>query len=90
MDCLFSFETDGRLLNNGTKANPCLLADLAGDWREEFIVRRNNGEICIFTTPYQTEHRVTCLMQDPVYRLSVATQNVAYNQPPHLGYLLNR
>ena len=28
------------------------------------------------------------LMHDPVYRLGVAWQNVAYNQPPHLGYYL--
>ncbi len=88
IDRLFSFAAlTGTMLNNGTKSNPCLLADIAGDWREEFIVRRSDGAICIFTTPYLTEHRVTCLMQDHVYRLAVATQNVAYNQPPHLGYL---
>ena len=28
------------------------------------------------------------LMHDPVYRLAVARQNTAYNQPPHLGYYL--
>jgi rhamnogalacturonan endolyase len=27
-------------------------------------------------------------MQDPHYRLSVAWQNVAYNQPPHTGFYL--
>ncbi len=27
-------------------------------------------------------------MHDPVYRLSVAWQNVAYNQPPHTGFFL--
>lgn len=25
--------------NNGTKANPCLSADILGDWREEVIWR---------------------------------------------------
>lgn len=25
------------------------------------------------------------LMHDPVYRLGIAWQNVAYNQPPHTG-----
>lgn len=91
IDRLFSFaQLTGTSLNNGTKSNPCLLADLAGDWREEFIVRRGNGEVCIFTTPYLTEHRVTCLMQDHTYRMAIATQNVAYNQPPHPGYLLNK
>jgi rhamnogalacturonan endolyase len=28
------------------------------------------------------------LMHDPVYRLSVAWQSVAYNQPPHTGFYL--
>ena len=27
-------------------------------------------------------------MHDPHYRLSVAWQNVAYNQPPHTGFYL--
>jgi hypothetical protein len=27
-------------------------------------------------------------MQDPIYRLGVAWQNVAYNQPAHLGFYL--
>jgi len=27
-------------------------------------------------------------MHDPVYRLGVAWQNVAYNQPPHLGFYI--
>ena len=28
------------------------------------------------------------LMHDPVYRLGVAWQNVAYNQPPHTSFFL--
>jgi len=27
-------------------------------------------------------------MHDPVYRLAIAWQNVAYNQPPHTSYFL--
>jgi hypothetical protein len=27
-------------------------------------------------------------MQDPVYRLGVAWQNVAYNQPPHTSFYM--
>ena len=91
IDRLFTFAAlTGTALNNGTKSNPCLLADLSGDWREEFIVRSASdpSEVKIFTTPYFTTHRVTCLMQDPLYRLAIVTQNVAYNQPPHLSYPL--
>lgn len=75
---------------NGTKANPNISADLFGDWREEIIYYNssNPAQINIFTTTIPSPHRVYTLMHDPVYRLSIAWQNVAYNQPPHLGYFL--
>jgi len=90
VDRLFTFaQLTGTALNNGTKSNPCLLADLTGDWREEFIVRStwDPSKVLIFSTPYRTDHRVMHLMHDPVYRMAVAAQNVAYNQPPHLGFI---
>ena len=72
---------------NGSKSNPVLSADILGDWREELICRSaDNKELRIFTTSIPTEHRFYCLMQDPHYRLSIAWQNVAYNQPPHTGF----
>jgi rhamnogalacturonan endolyase len=77
------------LHNNGTKSNPCLSADLLGDWREEVIYRtRDNQELRIFTTTIPTTHKFYTLMQDPQYRLSIVWQNVAYNQPPHPGFYL--
>jgi rhamnogalacturonan endolyase len=73
--------------NNGTKANPVLSADILGDWREEVIYRTaDNTELRIFSTTIPTEYRFPTLMHDPLYRLDIAWQNVAYNQPPHLGY----
>jgi rhamnogalacturonan endolyase len=73
--------------NNGTKATPCLSADILGDWREEVIWRtEDNKELRIFTTTAPTEHRFYTLMHDPVYRLGIAWQNVSYNQPPHAGF----
>jgi rhamnogalacturonan endolyase len=75
--------------NNGSKANPCLCADILGDWREEVIWRTSNGkELRIFTTTIPTKHRLYTLMHDPIYRLSVAWQNVAYNQPTQPGFYL--
>jgi rhamnogalacturonan endolyase len=75
--------------NNGSKSNPCLCADILGDWREELIVRtRDNRELRIFTTTIPTEHRLRTLMHDPVYRLGIAWQNVGYNQPAHPGFYL--
>ena len=79
---------DGRF-NNGTKSNPCLQADILGDWREEVILRNNEStELRIYTTTIPTAYRVDCLMQDIPYRLSVATENVGYNQPPETGFYL--
>jgi rhamnogalacturonan endolyase len=75
--------------NNGSKATPVLSADIFGDWREEVIWRTtDNRQLRIYTTTIPTEHRFYTLMHDPQYRLSVAWQNVAYNQPPHVGFYL--
>jgi rhamnogalacturonan endolyase len=78
---------DGCTSNNGTKATPVLSADILGDWREEVIWRTtDNRELRIYTTTIPTKHRLYTLMHDPQYRLSIAWQNVAYNQPPHTGF----
>lgn len=75
--------------NNGSKSNPCLAADILGDWREEVIIRnRESTELRIYTTTIPTDYRIDCLMQDIPYRHSVATQNVAYNQPSEPGYYI--
>ena len=79
---------DGQF-NNGTKSNPCISADLLGDWREEVLVRnRESTELRLYVTTIPTDYRINCLMQDIPYRLSVATQNVAYNQPSEPGYYI--
>jgi rhamnogalacturonan endolyase len=75
--------------NNGTKANPCLTADLLGDWREEVILRSSdNANLLLFTTTIPTSYRLYTLMHNPQYRLAVAWQNTAYNQPPYPDYYL--
>jgi rhamnogalacturonan endolyase len=84
---------DGRnfdcVSNNGTKSNPCLSADLFGDWREEIICRtRDSKELRIFSTTIPTDKKFYTLMQDPQYRLSIVWQNVAYNQPPHTSFFM--
>jgi rhamnogalacturonan endolyase len=83
------FTAQGCVANNGTKSNPTLSADLFGDWREEVIFRtQDNKELRIFSTTIPTSYRVPTLMHDHQYRLSIAWQNVGYNQPPHLSYYL--
>lgn len=80
---------DDAQFNNWTKSNPCLQADILGDWREEVIARnRESTELRIYVTAIPTDYRINCLMQDIPYRLSVAYQNVGYNQPPETGFYI--
>ena len=82
-------EFEGCEFNNGTKSNPCLSADILGDWREEVLVRTtDNSELRLYVSPLPTDYRINCLMEDIPYRLSVATENVGYNQPPETGFYL--
>lgn len=79
---------EGRF-NNGTKSNPCLSADILGDWREEVLIRNEEStELRLYISPISSEYRINCLMEDIPYRLSVAAENVAYNQPPETGFYL--
>ena len=88
--------SDSRLLtasgvhsNNGSKATPSLSADLFGDWREEVIWPTTaNTALRIYATPAVTDRRITTLMHDPQYRVAIAWQNTAYNQPPHPGFFI--
>lgn len=83
------FRATGALTNNHTKGNPALQADLVGDWREELLLRSEDStEFRLYTTTIPTSYRIPALMQDPVYRLGIAWQNVGYNQPPHTGFYL--
>ncbi|MDE6018027.1 MAG: rhamnogalacturonan lyase [Muribaculaceae bacterium] len=85
LDILEKFE--GAISNNGTKATPCLQADILGDWREEVILRTpDNESLRIYVTDYPTDYRFHTFMEEPAYRISVANQNVAYNQPAEPGF----
>jgi rhamnogalacturonan endolyase len=79
----------GHTANNGTKATPALSGDILGDWREEVIWRTNdNTALHIYTTTIPAANRFYTLMHDPQYRLAIAWQNSAYNQPPHPGFYI--
>lgn len=75
--------------NRHAGMRPALASDLLGDWREELLVPGPGGKsLRLYTTTIPTEHRLTTLMHDPQYRLSVAWQNVSYNKPPHPSFFL--
>ena len=82
-----SFE--GTVRNNGTKSNPCVQGDLVGDWREEVLVRTtDNSALRLYISTIPTDYRFHTFLEDPVYRISIATQNVAYNQPTQPGFYI--
>lgn len=81
------FHAAGAVSINGTKANPCLVADILGDWREEVIYPSfDMKELRIYVSTIPAQNRMVTLMADRQYRMSVAWQNVGYNQPTHLSF----
>jgi len=90
-DMLFNAANYNCVSNNGTKSNPVLSGDILGDWREEAIYATRDGkELRIFTTTIPAKNRFYTFMHDPQYRLSIAWQNVAYNQPPHTSFFVGQ
>ena len=79
------------LTNNGTKGNPCLIADLFGDFREELILRTVDSQaIRIYMNTEITGHKLFTLLDDVQYRVGVAWQNNCYNQPCYPGFYYGR
>lgn len=82
---------EGTRTNNYTKGNPSLVADIFGDWREELVLRTSDSSaLRIFTATEVTDRKLYTLMHDSQYRVGVAYQQTAYNQPTypdfHLGH----
>jgi rhamnogalacturonan endolyase len=92
----YGTSSDTRLLtasgvtsNNGTKSTPALSGDLFGDWREEVVWRTtDNTALRIYTTTHVATNRLYTFLHDPQYRVALAWQNTAYNQPPHPGFFV--
>lgn len=79
----------GANLNNSTKYNACLQADILGDWREESVFWTSvNGHyyLTVYSTTDESPYKLPWLRDDHTYDMAVAWQNCGYNQPPHLGY----
>ncbi|MEV0272537.1 carbohydrate-binding protein [Hamadaea sp. NPDC050747] len=75
--------------NNGTKSTPAISGDLFGDWREEVVWRTSDSSaLRIYSTPSQTTTKIYTLLHDPQYRVALAWQNTAYNQPPHPSFFI--
>ena len=91
IETYFDGETTLKLIGSQSSKNyPNLVADLFGDWREEFIFHSeiDSSKIYIFSTPVTTPYRVYTLMHDAQYRQAIAWQNTAYNLTAHQSYYL--
>ena len=78
---------EGGVSNHGSKGSPVLVADLLGDWREEVILRtEDDRHLRLYLSPEPTKYRFWSLMEDPVYRISVGTQNNGYHVAPEPGF----
>jgi rhamnogalacturonan endolyase len=69
-------EIEGKLL---------IVADIIGDWREE-IVTSLPGELRIYSTNTPATNRKVCLMQNHLYRMSVADATIGYYNSPQVGF----
>lgn len=77
----------GATTNNSTKGNPCLVADVFGDFREELLLRlTDSSAVRIYFNTDVTNHKLFTLMQDRQYRTDVARQNDCYNQPAYTSF----
>ncbi|GAA0382218.1 rhamnogalacturonan lyase [Acrocarpospora corrugata] len=75
--------------NNGTKSTPSLSGDILGDWREEVVWPTTaNTALRIYSTTSVTDRKIHTLAHDPMYRVAIAWQNTAYNQPPHPSFFI--
>lgn len=84
------FSPKGYVSFGGTKAPPGITCDMFGDWREEHILfSSDRTKMAVFTTTEPTDYKIYTLMHDSHYRNLIASQNVAYNQPPHVGFNLS-
>lgn len=78
---------EGTATNNGTKGNPCLVADLFGDFRDEIVLRlADDSALRIYINTDITNHKLFTPLQDMQYRMGVCWQNNCYNQPGYVSY----
>lgn len=77
----------GETLTQGIEGDILMIADMAGDWREELITALP-GELRIYRTNIPARDRRVTLMQDPLYRSYVAHRSMGYPQAPVTSYYL--
>lgn len=80
------FDHEGLACTPRLPGPPLVVADLFGDWREEFIAVCR-GELRIYTTDIPAMDRRTTLMRDRSYRSRIRMCTSGYAQQPILLYV---
>ena len=70
----------------GRIGHPILVADILGDWREEFI-SAERGAFCVWTTGIPAMDRRVTLMRDRTYRSRITMETSGYSQQPIMSYV---
>ena len=85
----FSKESDWAV-HSATANRPAFMGDITGDWREEIVLMKQNGEsstgLVGYATHLPTAHRFYTLQQDPHYRMDCTGRG--YYQAPNIGFYL--
>lgn len=84
---IFSYP-DNRTIFEGVEGHQTAWVDLFGDWREE-IITSVPGELRIYKTPVPAKDRRVTMMQNHLYRTSVAHMSMGYGtRPPLTSYII--
>ena len=80
---IFNYPRRDQTIAGNIEGHKAAFVDLYGDWREE-IITSVPGELRIYSTSIPATDRRTTLMQDPLYRTSVAHMAMGYCIKPPL------
>ena len=88
---LVEFSQESNWATHGaTGTRPAFMGDITGDWREEIILAKQNGDsstgLVGYTTNMPTTYSIYCLQQDPHYRGDCTTRG--YYQHPNTNFYL--
>ena len=81
------YKWKGETLTENIQGDIMMIADLFGDWREE-VVTALDGEIRVYHTNIPALDKRVCLMQDDIYRNTIAHRSMGYPQSPVPSYYL--
>jgi hypothetical protein len=78
-----------KVIDSVTETIPYTVQTAVGEAQVEATRTTSKYALRIYTTTDPTDYNFSTFMHDDLYRIGVATYNVAYNQPPHISFYLS-